>query len=288
MAASKSDTKEGDLHRIVTLLKEAERRVLSITEEEKKAGRIAYVSETVWLNFRYIVFDLYDVLNYAYYFLRCHFSYNGRPDLTKDAIRLGFPYSPEGVQISDSEQDQTDKFVSKHLINLCQSNQRMEKDAEAIIRYIRELQPKRKGSTGEVVEHKEDEEGAVEVLEGDAECLAMLYFYRNCVIHRDLIRFLPETSWVQFNQATGCYQYVNESQKKGEGTYWQQLDGQRFWIELPGCIKGEERHRLLSHVLHDLQCFVRKTFAKLLQLGGIQFQIPNGMFCALFAVSTYI
>ena len=85
---------------------------------------------------------------------------------------------------------------------------------------------------------------------------------------------------MQFNRDTGSYEYVSEAQKR-EGTDWQQLDGQRFWIILPGIIKGEERHRLLSHVLNDLQKFVRETIKKLFQLGGIQFQLPEGMFCAL-------
>ena len=278
---------------IYLVLKQAEEaiRFLELTEQEGKlrnAGK-EDLAETAWLKFRYIVFDLYSVLDYAYYFLCCHFSYNGRPAPLKDVRYLGFPYKPSGVKISDTEQqDQTDKFVKLHLKNLCKSNPQKVKLAEEVLGVICKLQPKCKvDAVGKPVNAKrmvgvDDEvfEGNAEVFDWDAACLAMLHFYRNCVTHRDLIQFQSETSWVQFNRDTGSYEYVSETQK-GEGTYCQQLDGQRFWIELPGIIKGEKRHRLLLHVLNDLQKFVRETIKKLFPPDEIQFQLPEGMFCAL-------
>ena len=118
------------------------------------------------------------------------------------------------------------------------------KVAEEILGVICKLQPKCKvDAAGRPVNAKrmvdvDDEvfEGNAEVFDWDAECLAMLHFYRNCVTHRDLIQFQSETSWVQFNRDTRSYEFVSEPQK-GEGTYCQQLDGQCFWIELPGIIK---------------------------------------------------
>ena len=42
------------------------------------------------------------------------------------------------------------------------------------------------------------------------------------------------------------------------------------------------------HVLDDLNRFGRETVTKLFQLGGIPFNLPDGMFCALFALYNYI
>ena len=267
------------LEGITFLLEQAEETIRSLKTEVEKAERGEEISpKTIWLKFRYIVFDLYSVLDYVYYFLYCHFSNGGQEAPIKDAVKLSFPYwAKEGVAISDSpERDQTEKFVTKYRKELCRTNPQKEKDAEAIIRYICELQPKR----------KVDDAGSqdLELPTVEAECLAMLHYYRNCVTHRDLIRFWPEDTWVRFNRDRGCYEFVNESQK-GESTYLQKLDGQRFWIDI---IKGNP-FRLLMHVLNDLNRF-GKTVTKLLRLGGIPFELPDGMFCAMLAiyVSTYM
>ena len=269
------------LDHVIILLQQAEETIRSLKTEERKAERGEEISpKTIWLNFRYIVFDLYSVLDYVYYFLYCHFSNGGQDAPIKDAVKLSFPYcAKEGVAISDSSgRDQTKTFVTEHRKRLCRTNPQKEKDAEAIVRYICELQPKR----------KLDDAGSqdLELPTADAECLAMLHYYRNCVTHRNLILFPPERTWVRFNRDRGCYEYVNESQK-GESTYLQQLDGQRFWIKLPNRIKGN-KFRLLVHVLDDLNRFGRKTVTKLLQLGGIQFEPPDGMFCAMLAMCLLI
>ena len=159
--------------------------------------------------------------------------------------------------------------MSDYREKLCPTNPQKKKDAEAIIRFICELQPRRK-----VDDARAGSQG-LELPTADAECLAMLHHYRNCVTHRDLIRIWPEDTWVRFNRDRGCYEYVNEYQK-GESTYQQQLDGQRFWIKLPNRIKGN-KFRLLVHVLDDLNHFGRETVTKLLQLGGIPFELPDGI-----------
>ena len=276
------------------VLKQAEEaiRFLELTEQEgklKNVGRDEDLTETVWLKFRSIIFDLYSVLDYAYYFLCCHFSYNGRPAPLKDVRYLGFPYQAGGVKISDTkQQDQTDKFVRDNVKILCKNNPQKVKVAEEILEVICKLQPKSKvDAAGNPVNAKRMVEVDGEVFEGDAEvfdwdqeCLAMLHYYRNRVTHRNPILIPPQTTCVQFNWDTGLYEVVTEPQKR-EGTYCQQLDGQCFWIELPGIFKGEKRHRLLLHVLNDLQKFVRETIKKLFPPDEIQFQLPEGMFCAL-------
>ena len=267
------------LEHVSILLKQAEETIQILKTEEKKAeGGEEISSKTIWLKFRYIVFDLYSVLDYVYYFLYCHFSNGGQEAPIEDAVKLSFPYwAKDGVPTA--EKDQTKKFVTKYREKLCPRNPQKEKDAEAIIRFICELQPKRKvddaGSQG------------LELPTETAECLAMLHHYRNCVTHRDLIRIRPEDTWLQFNRdrARG-YEYVSESQKE-ESTYQQQLDGQRFWIKLPDIIKGNP-FRLLVHVLDSLNHFGRETVVELLRLGGISFEPPDGMFCALFAVYIYL
>ena len=278
--AQLTEWQRNHLEHVSILLKQAEETIRSLKTEEKKAERGEEISsKTTWLKFRYIVFDLYSVLDYVYYFLYCHFSNGGQEAPIKDAVKLSFPYwAKEGVAISDSpERDQTEKFVTKYRKELCRTNPQKEKDAEAIIRYICELQPKR----------KVDDAGSqdLELPTVEAECLAMLHYYRNCVTHRDLIRFWPEDTWVRFNRDRGCYEFVNES-RKGESTYLQKLDGQRFWIKLPDIIKRSP-FRLLVHVLNGLNHFGRETVTKLLQLGGIPFELP-GMFCAMLAMCLLI
>lgn len=274
--AQLTEWQRNHLEHIIILLQQAEETIQSLKTEVEKAERGEKISpKTIWLKFRYIVFDLYSVLDYVYYFLYCHFSNGGQEAPIKDAVKLSFPYcAKKGVS---PEEDQIEKFVSDHRKELCQKNPQKEKDAEAIIQFICELQPKRKldnaGSQG------------LELTTADAQCLAMLHYYRNCVTHRDLIRFWPEDTWVRFNEDCGCYEFVNES-RKGESTYLQKLDGQRFWIKLPDIIKRSP-FRLLVHVLNGLNHFGRETVTKLLQLGGIPFELP-GMFCAMLAMCLLI
>lgn len=156
--------------------------------------------------------------------------------------------------------------------NLCRNNPQKEKAAEDVAQFICSLQP-----TVEVnLDGSLVPGGGPQVSEKGAKCLAMLHFYRNCVTHRGLILFPRETSWTQFNEATGSYELVKESEKR-EGTYSQQLDGQQIWIELPGIIRGSKGHMLLLHMLDTLNSFVRNTFAELLRCDGITVTLPDGM-----------
>ena len=280
------------LQNVWLLFKQAEIAIEEFKKEEKD-GRDVNVSETdwletLWLRFRYIVYDLYSVLDYTYYFLYCHFSHRGEPAPPEHAVQFGFPYKAKGVKISyadqkrekKSDQDETEKFVTEKRQKLCRDNPQKEEVAKKVAELICSLQP--------TVEVKPDgslvEGGDLQVFEEGAKCLAMLHFYRNCVTHRDLILFPLETSWVQFNKATGSYEIVKESEKREDTS--QQLVGQQFWIELPGIIRESKRHMLLLHVLDRLKCFVEETFTMLLKYDGIKVTLPDGTFCALLAVST--
>ena len=293
MFTSLTPWEERHLQNVHLILSKAE---IAIEEfkKEGKDGKDANVSETdwlqaLWLRFRYIVYDLYSVLDYTYYFLYCHFSHRGEPAPPEHAVQFGFPYKAKGVKISyadqkrekKSGQDETEKFVMDKRQNLCRNNPQKEEVAKKVVELICSLQP--------TVEVKPDgslvEGGDLQVSEEGAKCLAMLRFYRNCVTHRDLILFPLETSCVQFNKATGSYELVKESEKR-EDTYSHQLGGRQFWIELPDVIRESNRHMPLLLVLDRLKCFVRDTCTKLLQYDGIPFPLPDGMFCALLSVST--
>lgn len=50
-----------------------------------------------WMKFREIMFDLYSVLDYAYFLLHCHFANGGCPDHSHEALHCGFPLKVKGV-----------------------------------------------------------------------------------------------------------------------------------------------------------------------------------------------
>ena len=238
------------MEQVIILLQKAEETIRSLKSDEDKAKGGEEI-KTIWLKFRYIVLDLYSVLDYAYYFLYCHFSNGGQNAPDKDAVKIGFPYwAKDGVAISDEpEKDQTEKFVTDHGKKLCRTNPQKKKDAEAVIEFICELQPKRK-----VDDAKSREDQDRKLPSEDAECLAMLHHYRNCVTHRDLILFPPERTWVQFNRERGCYEYVNESQKR-VATYQQELGGQRFWIRVE---RGNLGYGVIWEFFLQTVCILRR------------------------------
>ena len=101
---------------------------------------------------------------------------------------------------------------------------------------------------------------------GDEESFALLHFYHNCSAHKDLIRFLPEKSWVEISQSTRETKLVKERHEQ-EGFFYCELD-KGYWVNLPEAIARRERNehdsRLLLDVLHQLMNFVTKTASKLL------------------------
>ena len=255
------------------LLAKAETAIKKIEKKEKAVGfRDEWKN---WLTFRYIVYDLYSVLDYTYYLLHCHFSHKGAPAPHESAIQCGFPYKAKGVKWSDTPGQNRGKqtFVEEKAKHLGGSNPPQE--AVAISQFILELQP-----TVEV-DSSGKETGSGPQVSGDAQCLAMLHFYRNCVTHRNLIHFHPDTLWVELSEHNRHYKLVKESEKQ-EGFNYYRLQGQYFWIELPDIIEGKERHKPLLPELWILWHFVQGTFTKLLQLARIK--PPDGMYMHCFSL----
>ena len=106
----------------------------------------------------------------------------------------------------------------------------------------------------------------------DAQMLAMLHYYRNCVTHRELIRFVHETVYVQVDVATGICNLIKEHERKKDMHNYR-LEGAYFWIEMPDMISGTKYRKLLT-VLEDLSSFVKTCQDHLLQYAGIHY----GMF----------
>lgn len=245
---------------IKLLLAQAERK---IAIEKTKNVRGPEEERQNWLDFRYTVYDLYSVLDYAYYFLYCHFHHK-EPAPNERAIDYGFPYEAKGVRTSTSEsQDKRADFVKKIAERLGDNEA-----AKAVGKFILTLQPTLEVDAG----GKKSANGPE--ASGNAKQLAMLHSYRNCVTHRDLIIFVREAVEVEYNKTSGKCKLVTESQKeRGDFDYYK-LQGPDFWIELPDTVRGETRHRSVLKVLPELRCFVRKTITTLLQIAGIN---VNGM-----------
>ena len=250
----------------VHLLLEQARTSIRDLEEKEKALRSRRDVDTSrdWLTFRGITFDLYSVLDYTYFLLYCHFSNKGQPDFSRKANHLGFPSKPIGVKTSQTDaHDQRKKFVREKLQSLWGSKLGEETHFwQEIGDVILGVQPKLEvDSSGAVVG-----DGEPTISGGDEESFALLHFYRNCSAHKDLIRFLPEKSWVEINQNTREIKLVREHQEQ-EGYFYYELDI-GYWVYLPDAIARREQNeygsRLLLDVMHQLMNFVAKISSKLL------------------------
>ena len=261
--ASLSPWERTQLENVHLLLEQARTAIRDLEEKEKalRSGRDVDVSRD-WLTFRSITFDLYTVLDYTFFLLHCHFSNKGQPDFSRKANHLGFPSKPSGVKTSqtNAQQDQSKKFVREKLQSLwgsklAQNTHFWSEIGEVILAVQPKLEVDSSGSVGEPT-----------ISGGYEESFALLHFYRNCSAHRDLIRFLPEKSWVEINQATREIKLVRERQEQ-EGYFYYELD-KGYWVHLPEVIARREGNghesRLLLDVLHQLISFVTKTASKLL------------------------
>ena len=259
------------LEDIVLLWKQAETAIVDFRDKEKDK-RSEDIQQN-WPKFASIVSNLYSVLDYTYHILCCHLSYQGEGAPDKEAIRHSFPYKAQGVQTSDTpNRDQTKTFVNDTAKQLCKSNSAVAKE---IAQEILSLQPKVKvDANGHAV-------GDPEVPEGDAQWLAMLHFYRNRTTHRELIRFLPQRMWVECGVPSAAYKLVGESEKQ-QGHYYYPLEGDHFVIELPGNIPGNQKLKLLLHVLDGMRNLVRRICTDLLERAGVPPPVlPDGMFNAI-------
>lgn len=87
------------LENVHLLLEQARQSYLYFEEKELRSGKeVDCRPKEDWLKFRGIVYDLYSVLDYAYYLLYCHFSNKGEPDLSPKSIHFGFPSKHFGVK----------------------------------------------------------------------------------------------------------------------------------------------------------------------------------------------
>ena len=263
--ASLSPWERTQLENVHLLLEQARTAIRDLEEKEKalRSGRDVDASRD-WLTFRSITFDLYTVLDYTFFLLYCHFSNKGKPDFSLKANQFGFPSKPSGVKTAQTDaHDQSKKFVREKLQSLWGSklgeNTHFWREIGEVILAV---QPKLEVNSSGTV--KRANKPTVSV--GDEESFALLHFYRNCSAHKDLIRFLPEKSWVEINQRTREIKLVRERQQQ-EGFFYYELD-KGYWVHLPEAIarREDDGHdsRLLLEVLHQLIGFVTKTASKLL------------------------
>lgn len=263
--ASLTEWERDHLESVHLLFEQARRAILDLKEKEEKdeelrrsTGETAGASGD-WLKFRGIVFDLYSVLDYVYYLLYCHFSNKGLPDYSRKSIQFGFPSKPTGVKTSEyPHQDQTKKFIEDKMRALWSGKLGEETHFwREIGEVILTVQPKLSvDSAGNPIER---DCGQTK----DEESFVLLHFYRNCVTHKDLIRFVPEKSWIEINQTTREHKLVRERQER-EGYFYHELK-MGYWLQLPE-LPGQQDNapRLLLDVLYQLISFVKRTSSKLL------------------------
>ena len=240
------------------LLQQAEGNIEELERKEKEAIKASMVSSWfvdmhMTVKLRYILFDLYSVLDYVYFMLYCHFSNDGKPDYSKKGIQFGFPTKPSGVE------DQQ-KFVKEKMTKLF--DEKFTKESH----FWKDI-----GSIILSVQPKLSVDGARESADilAAQESLALLHYYRNCATHKSLVQFVSRKSWVEINQITREIKLVNERCEK-EGYFYRELDKAGYWIYLPvnygdvTAIRNVDEPRLLLDVLHQLMRFVKTTSSKLL------------------------
>lgn len=248
------------------LLEQARQSYLYFEEKELRSGKeVDCRPKEDWLKFRGIVYDLYSVLDYVYYLLYCHFSNKGEPDLSQKSVRFGFPSKPFGVKTSDSSKhDQQKRFVRERLNSLWGNKVHIGKETHfwsEIGEIILKVQPKL------MVDRDGARAGGPQISTEDEVSFALLRFYRNCVTHKDLIRFkfVPK-SWVEINQSTEEVKLVKKCLNEKDCKYYE-LTKPSYWLHIPEAVTGKEKggeDRLLLEVLCQLIRFVKRTSSKLL------------------------
>ena len=265
------------LESINLLLIKAERAKQDLEQKDQdlKSGKVKETSED-WLTFRAMMIDLYSVLDYTYFLLYCHFSNKGELDLGPDGRYFSFPYTPKGVKTRVEGQtyahDERKTFVKKKMQSLMGKKLHLSEEAhfwQVIGRIILGVQPKLEvNSSGDMVNSRGTVvyEAKPKISCGEEESFALLHFYRNCTAHRDLIRFVPEKSWVEINQSTRQTKLVKKHQGQ-KGYHYCELD-EGYWVTLPETIVRQEHRdeesRLLLDVLSQLMAFVTNISHRLL------------------------
>ena len=263
--ASLTEWEKSQLESVHLLLEQAKAAIGDLEEKDKalRSGRDVDASRD-WLKFRGITFDLYSVLDYTFFLLHCHFSNKGQPDLSRKTSHLGIPSKPTGVKTSNTPaHDQSKKFEKEKLQSLWGSKLGEETHFwREIGEVILGMQPKLEvDGSGAAIGG-----GEPTIAPGDQESFALLHSFRNCAAHKDLIRFVPEKSWVEIDQCTREVKLVRERREQ-QGFFYYELD-RGYWVHLPDSIAGREPDRngsrLLMDVLQQLMNFVTKVSSKLL------------------------
>ena len=217
-------------------------------EEKEEALRLGRSVDTFeeMNTFRYIMIDLYSVLDYTILLLYCHFSNKGLPDSSENLIKIRFPAKPTGVKISPKEEhDRREKWVQEQVELLWGS--KIGK-ATHFWREIGEVylkaQPKLEADNSGSVKDEKGHPKKPTITGENEESFALLHQYRNCVIHRHLI--------------------CTDSQEAEFGSE----HVQRYWVDLPEHVtrssQDECKSRPLLDILRQLYRFVVKAASKLL------------------------
>lgn len=153
-------------------------RLIESVDRHENEILLAPVTADSWILFRYIMMDLYSLLDHTWYFLYCHFSNNGEADrLSKTVISLNFPFVHKGVKIvqhnPSSPHDGRKKFVDAKSELILKNSIVSIWFASVIGEIILEPQPKcdtdDKGNSTYVLPKPNSKE----------ESLLMLHYYRN-------------------------------------------------------------------------------------------------------------
>ena len=246
------------LQRVIEIVYKHEEEILSIP-----------ITADSWILFRYIVMDLYSLLDHVWYFLYCHFSNNGEADhASKTVIHLNFPFVCKGVKIvKDNPQSghngrgkflytKSELILKKSIANIW--------FADVIGEIVLEPQPKCDTNTSGQSTYAQPQPNSSE------ESLTLLHYYRNYVTHRELVHIEKATMYVEVNRTTRETKIVERPENDIECIYLPIQEGD--WIKVPEDLVragADNSYRTLKEVLSQLRRFVMGMVTKLLYAAQI-------------------
>ena len=244
------------------------KRVIEIVYKHEEEILSVPITADSWILFRYIVMDLYSLLDHAWYFLYCHFSNDGEADhSSKTVIHLNFPFVCKGVKIvkddPQSGHDGRRKFVDTKSELILKKSIANIWFANVIGEIVLEPQPKcdtniSGQSTDALLKPNSSEES-----------LTLLHYYRNYVTHRELVHIERATMHVEVNRTTRETKIVEFPGNDIECIYLPIQEGD--WIKVPKDLvrAGDNSYRTLKEVLSQLRWFVMGMVTKLLYAAQI-------------------
>ncbi|KAL5510785.1 hypothetical protein EMCRGX_G006386 [Ephydatia muelleri] len=218
------------LQRVIEIVYKHEEEILSVP-----------ITADSWILFRYIVMDLYSLLDHAWYFLYCHF----RVKIVKDDPQSGHDGRRKFVDTK------SELILKKSIANIWFAN--------VIGEIVLEPQPKcdtniSGQSTDALLQPNSSEES-----------LTLLHYYRNYVTHRELVHIERATMHVEVNRTTRETKIVELPGNDIECIYLPIQEGD--WIKVPKDLVragGDNSYRTLKEVLSQLRRFVMGMVTKLL------------------------